>query len=261
MALTTEKRAGHRLPALPKKPTASVPRSSTERLWLVGGGTVALLLTVIAYFFFISPQRSETSDVHGQIATAGTKNTVLEHRLAQLRDENRNLSRYQAERDAAREALPSDTDVSDFLRSLQLLGAQTGTNVTSVTVGAPAAATPAPLPGATTSTTPAAPSASASANATAAPGGANAAPSSGVYGLAINAQVSGSPANLTRFLDQLQNVQPRAVLVTAVSETTGGGAAAGNGAAASASGSTSLALTMTAFVAPNAVAPSPEPSK
>ncbi len=42
-----------------------------------------------------------------------------------------------------------------------------------------------------------------------------------VYSVTINVVVSGSPANTTAFLNQLQAVQPRAVLLTAVSQSPG----------------------------------------
>ena len=247
MPVSTDKRPGRHLPALPKKPVNSVPRSSVERLWLIGGGTVALLLTVIAYFFFISPQRSETDSVRSEVSDAGARNALLQQKLNQLRQQNQDLSRYQAEEQAARKALPSSTDVSDFIRSLQSLGGSTGTNVISVTVGNPVPFTASPVGGA------AAPSASASSPAASA--SPSAAPrTSGVYGMAISAQVTGSAANLTRFIDQLQNVQPRAVLVTSITETTGTTTTTGS-TAAPGSGVTTLAIGMTAFVASAAPAP------
>ncbi|HVU93562.1 MAG TPA: hypothetical protein VHC23_15110 [Jatrophihabitans sp.] len=235
----------HRL-RRPDKAAGSVPRSQAERLWLVGGGTVALLLTVIAYFFFISPQRSETADVRAQVADAKTENTVLQHKLAALREQNKSLARYQQDLAAARRALPSASGVSDFVRSLQVLGAQTQTDVASLSVGQPApVAAAAPAAAATAS--------AASSSAAPGPAAGSAPRPSAVYCLAFSAQVTGSPADLNRFLDQLQRVQPRAVLITAISETTGTTGSAGTGGgAAHPSGATTLQLTMLAFVTPGA---------
>jgi hypothetical protein len=67
-----------------------------------------------------------------------------------------------------------------------------------------------------------------------------------IYALPITADVSGSPAALGRFLDQLQRVQPRAVLITQLTEKAA--TSAQNGHAVG--GSTSLTLSMQAFVAP-----------
>src|SRR3954452_8646030 len=255
MFLSTEKRPAGLRPTRPKKSGNAVARSQTERLWLIGGGTVALLLTVITYFFFISPQRSETSDVRSQVADAQGHNAVLQHKLNQLRDENQNLAKYQAELAAARRALPASSGVSDFVRSLQSLGAETQTEVASMSVGQPTDASAVlgagRAPGAST-----APSSTSSAAGGAiadgdAPAGSVRRPAGGgIYSMSISAQVTGSPAALTRFLDQLQNVQPRAVLITAVTQTT---ATAGSGTTASgdsSQGGTTLQLTMLAFVAP-----------
>src|SRR3954465_8136914 len=111
MVLSTEKRAARLRPTRPKKSGNAVARSQTERLWLIGGGTVALLLTVIAYFFFISPQRAETSAGRAQGADAQGHTARLQHKRNQLRDENRNLARYQAELAAAPLPLPASSGV------------------------------------------------------------------------------------------------------------------------------------------------------
>jgi hypothetical protein len=68
----------------------------------------------------------------------------------------------------------------------------------------------------------------------------------------MTASVTGSSKALDNFLEQLQAVQPRAVLITQIGESTGtAGAGAGSG-----SGATTLQLTMQAFVSP-ASAPVP----
>jgi hypothetical protein len=78
----------------------------------------------------------------------------------------------------------------------------------------------------------------------------------GIYSLTTTVQLSGSPENLIRFLDQLQNVQPRAVLITQVQESSGAnGTVAGAGR-----GTTTLQLTLQAFVAPPASAMSTAPT-
>jgi Tfp pilus assembly protein PilO len=269
MSLVIEKRPGLRLPALPKKPAGGrVPRSQRERLWLIGGGTIAVLMAVVAYFFFISPQRSETSDVQSRVDSAQSQNAELQSRLDQLREQYRNMSKYKAELVAAQEALPSNSGVSDFLRALQSLGGQTQTNVISLTVGQPtdvsaiAAGQPAAAAGAKPTAAAGAPAGGVNPNAVAAAENGVAGPASGakagsganpqVYALPITAQITGSPADLTRFLDQLQNVQPRAVLITSLLESTGvaGAPGAARPAANAAAGATTLQLSMQAFVAP-----------
>jgi len=257
MSVVTEKRSGLRLPAVPRKPVNAVPRSQVERLWLVGGGTIALLLTVVAYFFFISPQRSETADVRGRLDDTRNQNSALQSRLAQLKQQNQSLDKYRQELAAAQAALPSAANVSDFLRSLQALGSQTQTNVISLAVSTPvnvsisstgqgpAGAAPSATPSASASTAPTAPGSATGAAGAVAPGT--------VFSLPIKAEVAGSPGNLIKFIDQLQNVQPRAVLITSLVQTT----AATTGTANLQTSGTVLDLTMQAFVtAPVVPAPS-----
>ena len=227
---------------LPKRESTAVPRSQVERLWLVAGGLVAFVMLLIGYFFFISPQRSSTSDVNQQTATAQQQNAVLQARLDALREQNNNLSKYKAQLAAAQQALPSTSGTSDFLRTLQSLGAATLTDVTQLTVGQPIDVTPVSA---------AQPTASADATTTAAAPTAAAAPAAttpGVYALPITASVTGTATALSKFLDQLQAVQPRAVLISSITMTSGSA-----GQNQPANGYT-LELTMQAFVAPSSPA-------
>jgi hypothetical protein len=250
-----------KLPTLPSRDKASVPRSQIERLWMIGGGLVALVITLIGWFFFISPQRSNTADVKGQVSTAAQERDQLRGKLDALRAQNRNLPKYRAELAQARLALPSTSGVPDFLRTLQALGTSTHVDVTAVTVGqptqvtAPVAAGASASPGAAASPSSTAPSdgttTATSAGAPAAPAGAQ------LFSLAITASVTGAPGALDEFLNQLQTVQPRAVLLTSATESSG---STGNGGAAAAAGNTSLQLSMQAFVAPNLSVPSAAPS-
>jgi hypothetical protein len=136
------------------------------------------------------------------------------------------------------------------LRTLQSLGGATLTDVTALTVGQPAPVTAAPAqPTSTASpaaTATAAPTSTATSNAITAPA---------VYAMSISATVTGSPTALDKFLDQLQNVQPRAVLITNVTEGAGSTSGAGHTA-----GQTTLTLTMQAFVAPALPAAAATPS-
>jgi type IV pilus assembly protein PilO len=223
-----------------------VPRSQAERLWLIGGGLVAFLLILIGFFLVISPQRSQTSKVDSQVRAAREQNVALQQRIDALRQQNKNLARYRAQLATAKLALPAATGMSDFLRSLQALGNTTGTNVTSLTVGQPvdaSSALTAAAPGAAS-----APGAPAATTAAAAPP-AGTVPVVTVYAMAISAQVSGTPAALNKFLQQLQEVQPRAVLITQIVETDAATAKSGAGSTGTAGGPT-LQLSMQAFVAP-----------
>jgi hypothetical protein len=224
------------------------PRSRQERLWLTGGAFAAFIMLLVGYFFFVSPQRSDTSSLKSQVVDAQQRNTVLEARINSLRQQNKNVAKYQAQYAQARLALPSTAGVSDFVRSLQALGNATLTDVSSLTVGLPTNVSPATLQPANSTASPAAPSstvAPAPGGATV-PGGNTATASPQVYALTITADVSGSPAALGKFLDQLQRVQPRAVLITQLTQRAATSAQSGKAVG----NSTSLTLSMQAFVAP-----------
>jgi Tfp pilus assembly protein PilO len=211
---------------------------TVERLWIGAGLGLAVVITAIAWFFAISPQHSQAADLRSQNENAQSQNEVLQHRLTALRNQNKNLAQYQATLAHDQAALPSTDGLSDFLRELQAVGASTLVTVTSVTVGSPAPVVAvAAAPAATASASPTA-TASATASTTAAP----AVPTAAAYSIPINLSATGTTDQLSAFLDQLQTVQPRAVLVShaAVSSASGPG------------DTTTLALTMNAFVAPAA---------
>ena len=238
------------LPSLARR--GGQARSPKERLWLRGGAFAAFILLLVGYFFLISPQRSDTSSLKSQVSGAQQQNAVLQARIEALRQQNTNLAKYQAQYAQARLALPASSGVSDFLRSLQSLGNATLTDVESLTVGTPTNVTPSgpqsSAPGAAPSTGASSPT-PAPTTQTATPGngtGVSTGASGAIFALPITADVTGSPAALGKFLDQLQRVQPRAVLITQVTEQAATSAAAGR----TASGSIGLTLTMQAFVAP-----------
>jgi type IV pilus assembly protein PilO len=208
-------------------------------LWLIGGGLVGFLIVLIGYFFFISPQRSQTSDINSRVSSAEQQNAILQSRINTLRSQYKNLAKYQADLIATQRALPSTSGVPDFLRTLQTLGSATQTKVTTLTVGPPADVSALAA---------AAPSAASTATTAPVPGPtAPAGPQ--IYGLTISAQVTGSPTALNRFLEQLQEVQPRAVLIGAINEGVNNG-----GPGQGSTSATSLQITMQAFVAPASAA-------
>jgi Tfp pilus assembly protein PilO len=237
-----------------------MPRTQLEKLWLLGGCIVGLLVVIIGYFFFIGPQRSDTSSVNGLVATAKSQNATLQSRIDALQQQSKDLPKYQADLVQARLALPSTSGLPDFLRTLQSIGNSTLANVTSLSVLQPSdvskiAVTARPNPAATSSSASSSSSSSSSASGSSGTPGADGANVGGikVYALPISATIAGSPAQLTAFLTQLQRVQPRAVLISAITLATDQGKAAGSGPS---SAPATLQLTMQAFVAPSSAAES-----
>jgi Tfp pilus assembly protein PilO len=224
-----------------------MPKSTGERLWWIGGGLGAFLLVLVGWFFLISPQRARTSGIEGQVSAARQQNTGLQARINSLREQNAHLAKYQAALRHAQLALPNQSGASDFLRTLQKIGNDTSTQLAQWNFGAPVAinmtptaAAGAPAPTTTAPTTTAAPAAAGPPK-----------PAAGVYAVPLTLQVTGSPAALGQFLEQLQAAQPRAVLITKLIE-------GGSTTTAKTSG-TSLQLSMQAFV-DTAQVPVPTPS-
>lgn len=219
-------------------------KSSQERLWLIGGGVGAFVMVLIGYFLLISPQRASTQDVRDQVAAKQLESAALQQHIDELTAQNKDLAKYKSQLAALRLALPSNSGLPDLLRTLQGIGNETLAQVTSLTVGPPtgitAAPAAAPAEPAGTATPTATPTTASTATTEPTSSG------TGVYSLSITAQVSGSTKQLGDFLDQLQSVQPRAVLITSVAL----GAADSSDRSA-----TTMQLTMQAFVAPPVVVP------
>lgn len=223
----------------------TVARSQAERMWMIGGVVLALLVVVIGYFFFVGPQRDETASLESQAADARSQNSMLESKISSLRSQSANLAKYRSQLTTARQALPATSGLPDFLRTLQSLGNATLTTVKSIDVGQPVDVTTV-ANGQPTAAPSAAPTgnAAAIANAPAAAAAGTTAKPGGVYSLPITAQITGSPGALNGFLQQLQSVQPRAVLITGITE-------ASNSTSSKGGDAQSLQLTMSAFVAPS----------
>lgn len=152
-----------------------------DRLWAFGGALAAAGLLALAWVFFIGPQYAQASSLHEEAGGADRQVTSLQRDLVGLRREKSHLRQYQDELARLHLALPSAPASSDFLRELQAVGTSTGVSVTGLSVAAPASVATAAKP---------------------------------TYALQIALTLAGSAAKVELFLDQLQQVQPRAVLIT-----------------------------------------------
>jgi Tfp pilus assembly protein PilO len=178
-----------------------------DRIWVIGGAAGAVVLAALAWFFLISPQNAQTAALQDQASVERQRVGTLEHRLAELREQNTRLSTYETTLDTDRKALPPTPDLAEFLRELQSAGTASRVAVNGLTVGSP---TP-----------------------TKAAGGR-------AFAVPLTLTAVGSGGDLEEFLHQLQQVQPRAVLVNAVNATA-------EGQTGSLRGSGSLNLTLQVF--------------
>ena len=154
-----------------------------DRLWMFGALAGAVALSALAWFLLISPQRTETTDVEGQTALADGQVIVEQRKLAKLTAEYAERDKYAAELATNRKALPTVAATGDLLRELQSAGDAAGVIVSSLSAG-----NPAELKG-----------------------------TAGVASVTITVVAAGKLDKLQAFLDQVQRIQPRAMLVFNVS--------------------------------------------
>jgi Tfp pilus assembly protein PilO len=181
-----------------------MPSRHADKIWTAGGVLGAAVLLTLGWFFFISPEYAEAASLHEQQIQAQVRLTAQQRKLAELRQQNEDLPQYKAQLDRARAALPTTPNSSNFLRELQTASTEAGVSVTGLSIG----------------------------GRTDVLGTAGA-----VYALPVALTVVGPVAGLEGFLNEVQQVQPRAVLIrnaNLTSDATG----------------TSLTLNLQIFVAP-----------
>lgn len=191
-----------------------------DRLWIFGGVAVVLVLAVISWLFVISPKYADADTVRAEAADTEIKIASLRKRIAELEKDSKKLPQFRRELARNRNALPADSGVPDFLRQLQSSGDALDVTVSGVNVSAPAL-----VNGFTT-----------------------------VYSLPMTLNAEGSADNLGSFLRQLQDTQPRAVLIDSANMTSQAASGAADG---SGTGDVTVSLSLKAFVAVPAGAGAP----
>ena len=182
-----------------------------DRLWMLAGAAVIVFLAVMSWFFVISPKYAEADDVLSTTADTQTQIISLRKRIAELEMQKSKLPQFKQALKRNQAALPSDSGVPDFLRQLQDSGDQVNVSVGGINVSAPS-----PVSGSAT-----------------------------IYSLPITLSADGSATSLDAFLRQLQETQPRAVLIESVNVTAQNDSAASGGAA----GDLTMSVSLKAFVA------------
>lgn len=191
-----------------------------DRLWAAAGAVVALALTALTYLFLISPQYAETDGLQDQVDQVNVDIARLQTRLIQQRKDNEKLDEYKAGLDARRQALPTATALSDFLRQMQAAGERTGVSVTTVNAGA---------------------------------AGTTHAAGASIKVLPVTLTVAGGVDGQIAFLDQLQQAVPRAVLIIGANLVPGDNSI-------SLAGSVTMSLSVQIFMAAPSETPATQPS-
>ncbi|MBN1173629.1 MAG: type 4a pilus biogenesis protein PilO [Micromonosporaceae bacterium] len=187
-----------------------MPAIPRDRLWNIATAAGVVLLLALGWMVLIGPAYDEAASIDREAETTEDRVVDLQRRLAQLRQQNQDLARYQQQLATDRQALPTQPALADLLRQIQAAGAASGTTMVGLIVGA--------------------------STQTATAGGS-------VESLPVTVTVDGSAAQVAGFLDQMQRVQPRAVLINSMN-------AVPKDESGSFAGAVTLTLTMQIFVAP-----------
>ncbi|GAA4598212.1 Tfp pilus assembly protein PilO [Actinoplanes octamycinicus] len=151
----------------------------SDRIWLFGGLALIVVLIVAGWFLMIKPKYAEASDMRGQVEDTTAQLAQLRKRLADLKVDNENLAEYQADKARFEAALPTEDGIPAFLRQLQSLGSNLEVDVSAYTASGRSKSD-------TVGT---------------------------VEELPITLSATGKVERISTFVQQLQNTQPRAVLI------------------------------------------------
>jgi Tfp pilus assembly protein PilO len=158
------------------------------RPWIVGGVLAALLMAGLTWLLVVGPSRSESQSLRDDTASVQTQNDVLGAKVAALRAQAEDRTAVETSAADALATMPSELALPDFNRELAAHAAARGVRVTSTSVGAASG----PTAGA-------------------------AADPAGVLSVPVTIEASGARLALLYFLRDLQEVGPRAALVSSVS--------------------------------------------
>jgi Tfp pilus assembly protein PilO len=179
-------------------------------LWIAAGAAGAVVLLLLGWLLLIRPVKAQTEELRNQVDGAQDAVSVLQRKLAAARLQNGDLNGYLSKLAKAQAALPNTAALSTFLDDVQAAGSSTAVEVRGLIVGSPVQ-----VNGVSTQ----------------------------IYALPISLTAAGTATKLDAFLDRLQRVQPRAVLVSTAN-------AAPDSTSVSLDGAVTLILGLRAFVAP-----------
>lgn len=100
--------------------------------WVLGTVVVALVLAAGAWFLAISPVVTRTQESRAQTESIEESNRLLQVKIARLAEQFENIEQYRAELAALRVQIPTDAQLSTYLREVDALAESQGVTVTSV---------------------------------------------------------------------------------------------------------------------------------
>ncbi|MBU2670485.1 type 4a pilus biogenesis protein PilO [Actinoplanes bogorensis] len=181
-----------------------------DRIWLIGGIVAIVVIVAAAWLLAISPKFTEADTVQTGADDTTIQLTKLKKDVAALKEQDAKKATYQAELDKLLTNLPETYGMPVFLRSLQTTGDAVNVDVTVLSAGSALQSPTVPA----------------------------------VAEMPLSVNASGTAANVSKFLVQLQTIQPRAVLLEAISLAEEGNETA---TTSSPTSKVTATLTMTAF--------------
>ncbi|WP_229071958.1 type 4a pilus biogenesis protein PilO [Actinoplanes sp. DH11] len=161
-----------------------------DSIWLIGGLSLIIVFVAAGWFFLIKPKYAEADTEREQAGTITAQVSTLKSKYSQQLARAEDLDEYLAKLATYQAALPKgskNNGIPAFLRELQTLGTKLDVDVSGYSAAEPqdsdAAGTVQELP--------------------------------------ISLNASGKVTDLSTFLRQLQNIQPRAVLIKNAALTIG----------------------------------------
>ncbi|MEV0895929.1 type 4a pilus biogenesis protein PilO [Actinoplanes sp. NPDC049802] len=154
-----------------------------DQIWLFGGLALTLLLVAGGWFLMIKPQYATRDSVQTDTADTLVQLTTERKKLAELKAQLKKVDDYKATLAEAQKALPyggNTNKIPEFLKQLQTLGVKYGVDASGYSASAPEVSTTTPS----------------------------------VSRLPITLNIEGADVDkIIKFVEHLQTVQPRAVLI------------------------------------------------
>lgn len=213
------------------------------RTYAAGTAFVVVVVLLAGWFLLVAPKRAEAAELRAATVAQDETNDQLRGRLEELKAKSADLPALEARLAAVRKRLPQASELPTLLRQLSTQAKAAGVDLTSLSPSQPELVSePAPAPVATAESTEGGDDA-------AAPAPAPAGPSEQLYAIAVNLEVTGRFANVTTFINGLEEL-PRSFLVTNFSLEPGEDEKVKNSLALSLTGKVFVLSTKTPEVAP-----------
>ncbi|MFS0704175.1 hypothetical protein AB6N23_06580 [Cellulomonas sp. 179-A 9B4 NHS] len=120
--------------------------NSKSSAWVGGTVVVSVLVLALAYFLAISPTLASASTARSDTDAAEMRNGQLQVQLTELKAQFANLDASKAELAALQKQIPSDAQLSEYLRTMQAHAEASGVTIVEMDVAEPEAVAPADVP-------------------------------------------------------------------------------------------------------------------